>query len=473
MAPIKRVAVIGAGPSGAIAVEALFGEKTFDVIRGFERREGPGGCWIGDLSPPAHLTNLEALAKRAGDPPLAIPSELPATTSPTDQPRFAESSIYPYLETNVDIVAMSFSQEPIQGEPSAWSIERHGASTPFRPWTALRSYVASFLEKPEHKGVFSYNTTVEKAEKIGEEWKLTLRRPGAAGDEWWSETFDAVVVASGHFSVPYVPAIEGLAEYEARGPGRVLHSKQFRGRDAYAGKTVVVVGASVSAADIAADLVGTAKGPIHAVVRGHTTNTFFGDIAFEHPGIAQQVSISRIEPETGDVHFIDGTVVKGVDAFVFGTGYTWTLPFLPDVTIRNNRVHGLYQHVVWQHDPTLLFVGAVGAGLTFKIFEWQAVYAARLLSGRAQAPSLEVMKQWEVERIAARSDGPSFTVIHPDFEEYFEALRTLSGDGGGVGRPLPPFEHRWFQAFMDGHELRKAMWRRNNEKARAELEASS
>ncbi len=43
--PVKRVAVIGAGPAGAIAVDALAQEQTFDVIRVFERREGPGGCW--------------------------------------------------------------------------------------------------------------------------------------------------------------------------------------------------------------------------------------------------------------------------------------------------------------------------------------------------------------------------------------------------------------------------------------------
>lgn len=43
--PVKRVAVIGAGPSGAITVDALAQEKAFDVIRVFERREGPGGCW--------------------------------------------------------------------------------------------------------------------------------------------------------------------------------------------------------------------------------------------------------------------------------------------------------------------------------------------------------------------------------------------------------------------------------------------
>lgn len=41
----KRVAVIGAGPSGLITIDALVREKAFDVIRVFERREAVGGCW--------------------------------------------------------------------------------------------------------------------------------------------------------------------------------------------------------------------------------------------------------------------------------------------------------------------------------------------------------------------------------------------------------------------------------------------
>lgn len=45
MSGIKRVAVIGAGPAGAIAVDALAQEQVFDVIRVFERREKVGGCW--------------------------------------------------------------------------------------------------------------------------------------------------------------------------------------------------------------------------------------------------------------------------------------------------------------------------------------------------------------------------------------------------------------------------------------------
>ena len=45
MVVAERVAVIGAGPAGAITIDALAQEKEFNLIRVFERREGPGGCW--------------------------------------------------------------------------------------------------------------------------------------------------------------------------------------------------------------------------------------------------------------------------------------------------------------------------------------------------------------------------------------------------------------------------------------------
>lgn len=45
MAVRKRVAIIGAGPAGAIAVDCLAQERAFEVIRVFERREKAGGCW--------------------------------------------------------------------------------------------------------------------------------------------------------------------------------------------------------------------------------------------------------------------------------------------------------------------------------------------------------------------------------------------------------------------------------------------
>lgn len=217
------------------------------------------------------------------------------------------------------------------------------------------------------------------------------------------------------------------------------------------------------------DLVNTAVSPIYAVVSGHRANAYLGDEAFNHPQISKQPSISRIEGRT--VHFVDGNSARDVDNIIFGTGYSWTLPFLPQVEVRNNRVPNLYQHVVYQKDPTLLFVGAVGAGLTFKIFEWQGVLAARILSGRAILPSLAEQEKWEQDRIATKGDGPKFIMVSPDFEDYFEAVRELAGPSEhGLGRQLPPFKREWFKTFLDGLELRKKMWQRINAQAWDELD---
>lgn len=61
---IKSVAIIGAGPAGAIAVDALAQEKAFDVIRVFDRQEKAGGCWYAHPNPRIQGTN--ALTNETG-----------------------------------------------------------------------------------------------------------------------------------------------------------------------------------------------------------------------------------------------------------------------------------------------------------------------------------------------------------------------------------------------------------------------
>lgn len=120
----------------------------------------------------------------------------------------------------------------------------HGADTPFRHWEVLKRYVAGLFDRERYGALVQYGTCVEKIVKDGGEWVLTLRREvegsEAAGpqveEEWWTERFDGVVVASGHFNVPWIPAMEGLEAFERTRPGSVLHSKMFRGRDAFRGK---------------------------------------------------------------------------------------------------------------------------------------------------------------------------------------------------------------------------------------------
>ncbi|KAJ5161062.1 hypothetical protein N7492_006454 [Penicillium capsulatum] len=472
MSSIKSVAVIGAGPSGAIAVDALVQERTFDVIRVFERQEKAGGCWVSrDEEPPRDL-DYDRLAARDADKPLGIPENLPRRTPAVIQDRFMDSPVYPGLETNVDAGAMSFSQESIPEIRSRWSMDRHGVDTPFRHHSVIRQYIEDLFTTKGHDGLVQYHTTVEQAVKQSDQkWVLTLRRreiyQGSPSDYWWTEVFDAVVVASGHYAVPFIPAIPGLKEFAVKHPGSVEHTKHYRGPEKYRGKRVITVGASVSAADTAVSLVDSAQSPIYAVVRGRY-NVYFGDEAFKHPRIQRRAPISHINSQDRSVHFEDGTFETDIDHIIFGTGFTWTLPFLPQVQTRNNRVPDLYQHVFYRHDPTLVFVGAVGAGLTFKVFEWQAVAAARVLAGRASLPSAATQEKWETDRIAEKGDGPAFTVINPEFEAYFEDLRRLAGEPspGTPGRPLPRFEQKWVDDFNAGHERRKKMWQRLNGAAR-------
>lgn len=72
----------------------------------------------------------------------------------------------------------------------------------------------------------------------------------------------AVVNATGTWDRPFWPSVPGAADFE----GRQLHTHGYRGPDEFAGARVLVVGGGNSAAQIAADLIGTAA-RVHWVTR--------------------------------------------------------------------------------------------------------------------------------------------------------------------------------------------------------------
>jgi putative flavoprotein involved in K+ transport len=59
-----------------------------------------------------------------------------------------------------------------------------------------------------------------------------------------------VVIATGHYNIPVLPAWPGQAEYR----GTLAHSVEYRSGRPYAGKRVLVIGAGNSGTEIAADL---------------------------------------------------------------------------------------------------------------------------------------------------------------------------------------------------------------------------
>jgi len=84
------------------------------------------------------------------------------------------------------------------------------------------------------------------------------RAPGRQAEE---ADFDAVAVCNGHYSAPRTPALPGAAAF----PGRQLHSHDYRDAAPFAGRAVLVVGASASGEDISREIAEVAD-----VVRART-----------------------------------------------------------------------------------------------------------------------------------------------------------------------------------------------------------
>lgn len=85
---------------------------------------------------------------------------------------------------------------------------------PFVPHHVARQYVESYFNAHRTDDLLELNTTLEDLSAVPDaarngtarKWQLTLRKydPVRHVDIWWEERFDAVVLANGHYAVPYV-----------------------------------------------------------------------------------------------------------------------------------------------------------------------------------------------------------------------------------------------------------------------------
>ncbi|KGO47835.1 Flavin monooxygenase FMO [Penicillium expansum] len=463
MAPrYQSVAVIGAGPSGISAVKALQEENTFQNIRLFERRGHIGGIWqydeIPDLFPSQESSSSEQ--------DLEIPSRLPLLKSPSPEDVTSRTGIYDGLDSNVGAKVMAFTHTPFPEINSASSSRHLGKSNPTRPFRVVRKYLEDIFQDYLH--LASLNTTVEKVEKRDGKWTLALRQSGHGDgntpkDYWWEEQFDAVIVASGHYSVPFVPFVKGLSAAFARHPTIFEHSKAFRRADDYVDKRVVVVGGSVSAADLVADLHAIVKGPLELSQRGKNEAL---QSAWDLPNVNARPTIKEIQAtEEGiNVVFSDNSLLEGVDKIIFATGYKLSYPFLvPNPVTPNNRVAGFYQHIFKIGDPSLALVGQVRAAISFRAYEYQAVAVARYFAGRnaASLPTPQEQDLWEVQRLQYKGHTALFHEIKPDFKEYFDFLTELAGPPapGTGGYSLPPWEDRWAEQGFEILQRKDKYWK--------------
>ncbi len=190
---------------------------------------------------PAGIPSLKDLLAGTADKPVDIPPTLPAVTPKSEAVnghhiRFSDTPQHEYLHSNIIPKIMSYTRYPFPDTLSERLVEKYGPESPFREREIIREWIEDIFVRSGNDKLVELSTTVERAEKINGKWVLTLRKEGPGKNHWWQESFDALVVASGHYSIPWIPDIPGLLEYDAKYPGRVLHSKHFRDAAKFKGK---------------------------------------------------------------------------------------------------------------------------------------------------------------------------------------------------------------------------------------------
>ncbi|EHY55306.1 monooxygenase [Exophiala dermatitidis] len=390
---ISRIAIIGGGPVGVSCAKYLLAEKAFDTIDIYEQRDGVGGIW--NLSPPTR-------SKRIPIPQLDPFYGQKGSHAEEETLEF-ESPLYDYLETNIPKQLMAFSDKPFPDEEPL-----------FPSHQAVLRYLNEYADEVRH--LIRFHTAVRDVKqfidsKTGQE-RWALQAEDLQTKQTISEEYDAVVVANGHYTVPYVPDIKGVAEWNATYPGHIIHSKAYRKPEDFTGKKVIVVGNSASGLDIATQIGKYCKTPVLLSARSVSA---FGTLppAEWRDDVDELVEfLPKKEGEYRAVRFRSGRVETDVDAVVFATGYFYSYPFLqtvsPQVVTDGFRTRDVYQHLFDIQHPTLAFPVINLKIIPFPLSQNQAAVLARVWSGRLDLPSTDEMRQWEQDTVKEKGDGKYF-----------------------------------------------------------------
>lgn len=354
----KRIGIIGAGPSGLAQLRAFKSLEKKGVaipeIVCFEKQDNWGGLWN--------------YTWRTGVGPYGEP---------------LHGSMYRYLWSNGPKECLEFSD---------YSFDEHFGKpiSSYPPRPVLFDYIQGRVAQSDVRKFIRFNTTARWVDFNEDTKKFTLHLDDLAKDRTYSEEFDYLVVASGHFSTPNMPYFKGIETF----PGAVMHAHDFRGADQFRDKDVLMIGSSYSAEDIG---IQSMKHGARSVTLSYRSKP----IGMDWPeGMRELPLVTHFEENKA--FFSDGTTAH-FDAVVMCTGYQHKFPFLPSemrLKTKNNLYpDGLYKGVVFNELPQLLYLGMQDQYFTFNMFDAQAWFARDVMMGRFPVPEKAAreadMQQWQ------------------------------------------------------------------------------
>lgn len=370
----KRVAIIGAGPSGLAQLRAFQsaaqdGAEIPEIVC-FEKQANWGGLW--------NYTWRTGVDEN-GEP--------------------VHCSMYRYLWTNGPKEGLEFAD---------YSFEEHFGKqiASYPPRAVMFDYIEGRVLKAGVRDWIRFSSVVRWVEydRVADDFTVTVH--DMANDHVYKERFDHVICASGHFSSPNVPEYSGFENFN----GRIIHAHDFRDAREFSGKDVLLLGSSYSAEDI-----GSQCWKYGA--RSITTSYRSAPMGFDWPdNWDEKPALEKVEGKTA--HFKDGST-KDVDAIILCTGYKHHFPFLPDdLRLRTaNRLAtaDLYKGVVYVHNPKVFYLGMQDQWFTFNMFDAQAWYVRDIILGRIELPGDKQVMMADVAEREAReeaSDDAKYAIIY-------------------------------------------------------------
>lgn len=398
------------------------------------------------------------------------PLEKPIWTEQSEGLREANfvSPLYDRLETNIPKELMRYSDK-------AWPAD----AQLFPRHSTVKQYLEEYAEDVKnyiqfHTQVLDVSLENPATGHSPSNWKLTTRNLQSGKDT--TNAYDAVVVASGHFTVPYVPEVEGIQGWNTAYPGIISHSKFYDSPEYFRGKKVIVVGSSASALDIGAQINECSQGRTSFSQR---TQPWMSSASAEERAIYPEI-IEFLPSTTHDraVRFADGRIEEHLDHIVFCTGYFYSYPFLsslsPPVVTHGWRTMNIYQQLFYIENPTLVFPVLSQRVIPFPMAENHAALFSRVWSGRLTLPSKQEMKAWEIAEVEAKGNGKKFHMLpYPmdadylnhvyDWAEVATPRFGLSNNGKGKLGTRWSEKQRWMRALFP--EIRRAFVQRGNERS--------
>ena len=401
---MTRIAVIGAGPSGTAVLRAFqsAAKKKIKIpeIVCFEKQSDWGGLW--------NYTWRTGLDEH-GEP--------------------VHGSMYRYLWSNGPKEVLEFGD---------YSFEEHfGTAIPsYPPRAVLWDYIKGRVEKAKVRKWVRFLTPVRMVEWDKKKKLFNVTVHDRVKDRMYTEQFDNVIVANGHFSTPNVPEFEGIRSFN----GRVMHAHDFRDALEFKDKDVLIVGRSYSAEDIGSQCWKYGARSVTATYRSKP-------MAFDWPkGFEQRPLLQKLVGKTA--HFKDGST-KDVDAIILCTGYQHHFPFLSEeLRLKTaNRLWplDLYKGVLWEQNPKLSYMGMQDQFYTFNMFDAQAWFVRDVILGRIKVPKLTDMtknsRAWRKRELKLENDEQMIQFQGDYVKELIAATDYPKLDTEAINKTLVEWEH--------------------------------